>query len=350
MLCLDPLRHVIAPGVQWLFDSDVFVADSLEEDPRQEPVVLRAEDGKSVYVVSSPRGGRDLVVRHVKPAVGGRRFVVIEGKARMPAPLAGTPAVVGTSLLVPMANGVLARLPLPLPAEPNPLSVSNWRNERATADVPGHVVALGEDRFLTTDGGRGLTCWEWAAGANASKSLPDGDIPTLSLSDRIVSLPVRLPGPQARVCVADAGGHITLLEVTGKGELAVKKTWAVGGVVTTGPFVGQTGNVLRIGAVVERSRLVWIDPSGEVLWNCRTADDDPIVGQPREADGMIVIADQSGLYIALDPKDGSKLGPGYRLRGSIAPVASPVAFGKDRFLAPLSDGTVMLLSAKKLVK
>jgi hypothetical protein len=59
---------------------------------------------------------------------------------------------------------------------------------------------------------------------------------------------------------------------------------------------------------------------------------------------MLLVADQSGRFVGLDPATGRRLGPGYTLRASAAPAASPVAFGPHRAFAPLSDGTVLLLS------
>jgi outer membrane protein assembly factor BamB len=257
----------------------------------------------------------------------------------------------------------MARVPLPIPANANPDTAQDWRADRAGPDTVGHMIALGNDRFLTTDGSSGLSCWEWKPKANLPDLLPPakaGIAPTLELTDpsggsppRIVSAPLLLPGKPGdppRVCVADAAGRLSLIEVLPNGDLVVKKTWDVGGTVTTGPFLADRQN-LRIAAVVDKSRLVWIDPARNVvLWNYRTADDDAIVGTPRLVDGMVVVADQSGLYIGLDPQMGDKAGPGYRLRGSVAPVATPVAFSKGRLLAPLSDGTVMLLSARRLLK
>ena len=60
------------------------------------------------------------------------------------------------------------------------------------------------------------------------------------------------------------------------------------------------------------------------------------------------LAEQSGRYLALNPATGQPLGPGYGLRGSLAPAANPVAFGTDRLFTPLSDGTVMLLPINRL--
>ena len=78
---------------------------------------LPAEDGKSVLVVVCPRGGLEMVVRQVKPGIG-RRLRFTEARVKLPATLRGTPAVVGKHLVIPMANGVVTRLPLPLTETP----------------------------------------------------------------------------------------------------------------------------------------------------------------------------------------------------------------------------------------
>ena len=69
--------------------------------------------------------------------------------------------------------------------------------------------------------------------------------------------------------------------------------------------------------------------------------DAALVGRPRLVDGLVVVADESGLIVGLDPATG-KAGPEYRLHGSTAPAASPVGFGADRLFVPLSDGTILL--------
>jgi hypothetical protein len=96
---------------------------------------------------------------------------------------------------------------------------------------------------------------------------------------------------------------------------------------------------------------VWIDPASKrILWRYDTKSKDAIVGQPRWVEGMVVAADQSGLYVGLDAVTGIPAGEGYRLRGSVAPVTSPVAFTSGRLLAPLSDGTILLLTTDRLRK
>jgi outer membrane protein assembly factor BamB len=367
LFSLDPARYPLKADTQWLSDNrNVFLAGSLDENPNQEPMVLRSADGQSCFVVACPRGGRNVVVRHVTRGADGR-LRSSEGSAELPAPLGGTPAVMGDRLLLPLTNGVLARVPLalpPMPAMPvEPESGPDWRSARAVPDSRGHAVSLDGDRFLTTDGGRGLKTWEWPVNGQCNELPAGGEESTLELRDRIVSAPLRLlskPGAPVQVCVADSAGNLFLFEVQGNGALVAKRRWQLtdkvatreGGIEIRGPYLLKTARGMRVACVVEQSRLVWIDPRKDgILWKHETAKGDGIIGQPQVAEGMVVVADQSGLYVGLDPVTGKPLQEeGYRLRGSVAPVASPVSFGQGRLLAPLSDGTVMLLAAERLRK
>jgi hypothetical protein len=72
------------------------------------------------------------------------------------------------------------------------------------------------------------------------------------------------------------------------------------------------------------------------------------VGRPRLVGGMVVVADDSGLVVGLDPEKGTVVGKPLQLPGSTAPAASPVGFGDDRLFTPLSDGTVLLPPLKRL--
>jgi hypothetical protein len=74
------------------------------------------------------------------------------------------------------------------------------------------------------------------------------------------------------------------------------------------------------------------------------------VGQPQVIEDMLVLAFQSGCYIGLDLKSGAAKGPGYTLRASVAPAATPVPYGSGRLFTPLSDGTALLLPIEQLRK
>jgi hypothetical protein len=60
------------------------------------------------------------------------------------------------------------------------------------------------------------------------------------------------------------------------------------------------------------------------------------------------VADADGRFVALDAATGKPVGKGYTLKGTVAPAATPAAFGKEKLFAPLTDGTVLLLGVEQL--
>jgi hypothetical protein len=153
------------------------------------------------------------------------------------------------------------------------------------------------------------------------------------------------------VLVADHKGVVMLLK---KDSLGLARKWTLPGRITAGPFLRGD----RVGFVVDHTRLAWLDPSKEEApWVYQTRGDaklkqEPprIVGEPQQIDDMIVVCDESGQFVGLDPKDGKPRGDGYTLKSAVAPAAPPVAFGPGRAFAPLTDGTIMLLSLDRLKK
>jgi PQQ-like domain len=349
---LDAGRYPVRPGARWLSDSKMRpLADSLPENANQPPHVLPSEDGKTVHVLAFPGNGLEMIVREVDSAGPMGALQVKVCKVALQHKLAGEPTRVGDHILLPLADGTLGRLTVPIdPAMPNFESGLPWRAERAGTEALGFVVGVGPGRFVTSDGAGGLAAWEWKPKNPVWQALPTGraNDPTLSLKARITGM-VRVPGKEVLLAVSDAAGKVTLVEVKANGAMVVPRSWDMKGQVTTGPFVRTAGGAARIGCIVDRSRLVWIDPAIEkILWDYPTPAKDAIVGIPHLADDLVVIADQGGRYIGIIEKTGIQAGKGYQLRGSIAAVASPVPFQKNRLLAPLSDGTMMLLSVGKL--
>jgi hypothetical protein len=353
VFALDPTQlEAVGKSTKLFRIPKVLIATPLDENPDQPPLLLPAEDRQSAFVVATPDNGLELVVRHVKPGgAGGRELEVTEGRVALLQRLRGRPTLVGSQLILPFADGSLARLALPLQPGGGPETGPEWRADRAHPEARCHVVALGGARFLTSDGGRGLNVREWQPGAVTWAELPEnrGDGPTLELPDHVTNA-VRVPGAAVRVAVTDAAGTLLLLEITDKGGLDVKRSWSLGGQLTAGPFVHTTDKGgARLACVVDRSRLVWIDPAKGVLaWVFETPGQDAIVGEPRLIDDTLVVADAAGRYIGIDAKTGRPLGAGYRLKGSIAPAAGVVPFDKGRLLAPLTDGTQMLLGMEKV--
>jgi hypothetical protein len=350
---LDAQRFPPTQGATWQ-SGGVRLAGPLDENLAVAPLLARAADGKSAYEVAAPGHGRSLVVRQVQWGVG-RALEMRERTVPLSSPLAGTPAVVGSMLVLPLADGALGRLKLPLPAEgaEGPETGPDWRSRRAPPDARGAVVALGPDRFLTTDGARGVTVWQWGTGADSWKSFPadrDRDAPTVELGERVVGVPLLLPaaeGGRLRLCVAGAGGLVALLSATADGGLQVERTWDMGKPMTTGPFPCRlAGGAVRVGCLAgkDNSQMAWLDPKQEgVRWRYATPRGEAIVGVPRRSENLLIVADGAGRFVGLDVETGQAEGPGYALRGSVAPAAGPVPFGPGRLFASLSDGTALLL-------
>jgi outer membrane protein assembly factor BamB len=134
------------------------------------------------------------------------------------------------------------------------------------------------------------------------------------------------------------------------GKLARRHVWPRGGRVTAGPFLRITADGdVRIGCVLDHRRLAWIDPERDgVLWVYPDKADTEIVGRPEIVGDLVVVADQAGRIVGLDPETGKPVGTGYQLQGSVTAAASPVAYGPDRLFVPLTDGAVLLPEVSRL--
>ncbi len=246
----------------------------------------------------------------------------------LPALPQGTPALGSDFVLLPLANGVVVRVPL---GEGAPVSGPDWRGVGVEETQPGHIVALGNDDFAITDGGRALLAIHWADAKSWEKT---GEA---EMSFRITAAPA---AAERRLLVADAADSVTMLE----GErLAPSRRWSLGGRITAGPFVRGA----HAGVVVGKKRLVWLDlkKDAQPAWEFSFVA--PIVCAPELVDGLVVVADLQGGIIGLDPATGNPAGAGYRLKANEATTAAPMAFGSDLFL-PLMDGSIMLLPTAKL--
>jgi hypothetical protein len=350
LFAFDPARHTKLAAGEW-HEIDKSLYPALDDGPGAPPVLLPGPDGQSAYEVACPGDGKKLTIRRVEvnPAGGplkadAERFVLI------PSPLGGTPIVTDSMMVLPLNNGVLARLTLPLGPAPKLALGPNWRSKTAPPEAIGRLAPLGSDTFLASDGGRGLTYWQWPlpAGFIALPKAKDPDKPTLQLKEgSLTADPVLLPevtGKPRQVCIADVTGAVTLLTVAADGNLKPGTRWELGGQITAGPLVEVLpGGATRIACIVDNHRLIWLDPEKEaILWKYRGDPRPAVVGRPRLVGGMVVVADDSGLIVGLDPDKGTVVGKPLRLPGSTAPAASPVGFGDDRLFAPLSDGTVLL--------
>jgi len=290
---------------------------------------LPTVDGASVFVVTSlatqPPSVMVQVFRAGNDTPSTSTFPLQAG-------LAGTPGLGKDALVLPLGNGVLVRQAL---AGGPAVSGPNWRAEYAEVEMVGHVIPLGKDEFLVTDGSRGLKRLTWPSGSMAETKAAV-ELPNRIIAAPQVLAPARVRG-DARVCVADASNTVTLLQGDG---LQPARQWPMGGKITAGPFVRGQG----VGCIVDSRRLVWLDPEkAGIAWEYVFAAD--VVGEPqRVSDNLFIVADLSGHFAGFDPATGRMEGLGYTLRANVAPAAAPVSCGAGRLFAPLTDDTVLLLS------
>jgi outer membrane protein assembly factor BamB len=254
-------------------------------------------------------------------------------EVKLPAPLQGTPALGAGYALLPLANGIVVRMSL---SDGALVNGPDWRALGAEEGRLGHVVELSPGEFLLTDGSRGIARMVWTDGKSWDKQ--GGQ-----LAHRTVRPPVVVPATPAarpRVCVLDASDTLTLLDAE---RLSLLRSWPMPGKVTAGPFV-RGG---KIGCVVGRNQLVWLDPEQEKAAWAYGFDAD-VVGAPHIIDGMLIVGDVAGQFIALDPVSGRPLGVKRTLKANVAPTVAPLPYGAGRAFVPLTDGTILLLPLEKL--
>src|SRR5262249_47475387 len=142
----------------------------------------------------------------------------------------------------------------------------------------------------------------------------------VNLDDDVAAAPVVLArsadGIALRISVADVRGTVYLYNFEDDALKLVRK-WSLNGSITAGPFMRGD----RMGVVVGKRRLVWLDPNKDDTtpdwtWDSPGAG---IVGEPQIVEGLLLVADLSGRFVGLDPKTGKILGPGLRLSGSMGP-------------------------------
>ena len=335
---IDPKQTVIPPGQEWPLGGQVLLKP--RTDVFGEPILLPTGDGKSAYLFYATEDGRKLnavaVVAGQKPGV--------PMTVQLVAPLAGQPILAGSTLVMPLANGVLHRWII---GDKDTKQGPDWRAVKPVDSPRAFLTAFGKDGLLVSDGYRGLTVYAWPANAEPQYKKP------LAMQDRIVSAPLVLPtkeGP-ARAAVADAAGRLVLFDL--EGDTPVMK-WDMramrhGNEITAGPFPIDDKGQLRILIVVDRIKLVCLAPDDpKELWTYRSPGDG-IEARPRQMGDLLILADVSGRFDAVKP--GESVGAVFPPQATLpaAPAAAPIAFGAGHFFAPLTDGTVLLIPADALL-
>jgi hypothetical protein len=344
----------------WRSAGRSLVAEPLDDSKIRPPLLLKTDSGSLAYEIAFPGEGNEMFVRRFSYD-STTRLTKMEEQQTIKLPVAtsvaGTPVIVGNWIVVPLTNGVVFTVSL------SPLGTikkegANWRSNRLGSDARCFITPLGRDRFVATDGSRGLIFRKINETGVMSGLLrsdrpddePLGTAPDIELDDRVAAAPLVLEvrSGEMQLLVADTSSLLRTIRVSeSKAQEDLELRWNLhaGGNLTSGPFFYTPANrELRIGCVLDGRKFVWIDPrkAQSVLWTYETPGG-TIVGEPQLAEDKIVIADQSGGIVALDPATGKPRGKGCSLPGSIAPTAPPVQFDADHLFTPLTDGTVVLL-------
>jgi hypothetical protein len=329
------------------------------DDGETPPILVAGPDRKTAYEFAIPktRPGTNstLIVRRYQdqggpvPLVQPRQRQLNDRLA-----LAGNPAVSSAGILVPLSDGTILRFGLDGAFVGEGPS---WKVDRDDPGTQAHVVWLNGEEFLATDGIRSINRWRWKAGAPTYFQVPapvNRDEATIRMPANIVGEPLPLEGKgPGEVGALVACEDRTLYLIEGKKAealkpglqgLAITATWNARGKITAAPFF-----VRDFAAVIaDRNRLLLFAPGkADPLWEYKS-EGEAIVGQPQIVEDVLIVADQSGRYVGLDPVSGKPRGKGYKLQASAGPAASPVAFGPGQAFAPLTDGTILLLDLNSL--
>jgi outer membrane protein assembly factor BamB len=356
----DPAKRAGAKD-QWLVGS-LSIALSLDEGETP-PVLLPGPDGKSAYELAIPKVPKgtqaNLIVRRIVEQ-GGPLPVVqeIRHPLRDQFTLAGKPAINKSGILVPLSDGSILRFGLDGKYFGQGPS---WKLDREDPEARTYCVWLNDEEFITTQGGRNINRWQWKPGKNQFFILPpqvNPADPTIRMPADIVTEPLALPpakdGEGVRLLVACDDKTLYLVEgrvaesVMKVGDEGLKiqqgKQFKTNGKITGGPFPF----IDQILVIVDRNRLLCFKPGDrDPVWEYKS-EGEAIVGRPQLVDDMLLIADQSGRFVGIDPKTGKARGDGYTLKANVGPAASPVAFGPNQAFAPLTDGTILLLDPAQM--
>lgn len=345
---IPPAGLSIAAGETRVAEPDWLLAPTLENITGP-TVVATAADGKTIYTITpvGPAGAAKFLTRRF---VEGK--LVHTGTVSAPAALAGSPAVLGESLLLPTADGFVYRvIPGDGKLRPDTLAPGpRWWEDRRNPNAVCFVTPVSDEAFLTSDGGKILTRWTWPAGRNWG---PGGM--TWELRDRVATPPLVLPPPAsggvARLMVADASGGVWLYPLDRNAPL---RRWRPGGPVPVGKpttrFAVQpdpNGRQL-VAYVVEGRHLVCLDPDKDtVLWVKATANDPSgtLLGAPLSAGtGRWLVTDLSGRVVVFEGDTGKIVASGeVGLPGAVPAVAGTLVDGA-RVFVPLSDGSAVVVS------
>lgn len=334
-----------AGSIEWLIDERWLVAPPLA-DAGGPGWFIPASDGKSVYAVGTTLGekGSQVFVRHYTPDIG-----VTDRVSPLPAAIAGNPVICRNMAILPLANGLLYRLALdqskPLEAGPT------WRGERVSSRAVAHMTAIGDDAFVVSDGSKGLQRWSWPS--KQDEFTRQGGI---ALSDKIAAKPLLVNGNGVtQVVLSDIQGNVTFwdaerLTPTAQPLQAFRpgaQAAIPAGPLSLGPFSISDREIAYAIDGVNLIRLgLTADGKAWQLLGSERLEGTGIVGRPISFGSRLLVTERGGIFQTFDRDSGKALGEPVKLTGAFAPAAAAVPIDDTMFLAPLSDGTLLLVKIK----
>ena len=316
--------------------------------------VAISADGKVAFTVTQIITGEEnkpLAKYLIRRIEGGRK--VHEGTVTAPATVAGTPVVLGDSLLIPAADGFVYRHVAGTgKANPDTLTAGPpWAGNTRGADTC-LLTVLSETAFLTNDGGKKLVAWDWPKAGQWRPTTGGWELRERPAGAAVL-LPPAAPGEAPRLMIADAAGSVWLYPSDRGGPHLRRWRPDPGTGLPTGkpssPFVVQTDATGRsvVAYTVENKFLVCLDPERDLpRWAVRAGEeaDAILVGPPQPAGaGRWLTADLGGrvTVFAADGKKSAVLSVG--VPGAV-PATAAGSIGGTGLLAPLSDGSAVVLS------
>jgi hypothetical protein len=323
--------------------------------------VAAAPDGKTIFTITPVVTMEELkpIANYlVRKVVDGA--VVREGRARAPAgqrgsalAIAGEPGIVGGSLLLPLADGFVYRhLPGSSSTKPDTLEPGPaWSGEHHGEDSAScYITALTENSFLTSDGTKKLSHWDWPSGGQWKQNPATWELRSPPAGPGLL-LPGADGGP-ATLSIADSGGTVWLFATDRPGPpLKVLRpgTGLLPAGRPTSPLVAQrdAAGALVVAYILDERSLVCIDPVRNLPRCVVRLNDDPevtVVGAPRAAgSGKWLVTDLAGKVHLVDTATGKVEAVASTGIPGTVPAVSGSALTGTSVLTPLSDGSAVIL-------
>lgn len=341
-------RAAVGSGQVSVIPAEWVIAPAIPTVIRPTRVAL-GSNGKTLYTLTpllDREEGKPVEKWLIRRVSGGR--LVHEGTVAAPDNLAGDPVVLGDSLLVPVADGLIYRH-VPGSGRSNPdrlVPGPAWVGDRRPAAACS-ITPVSDTVFFTSDGGKKLTGWNWSPGEQWRST---GVV--LELRDRLATAPLALPGRTAgespRILAADVSGQVALYD--GQRGGSPLRRWAPGSGLPAGrptsSFALQTiaDNRTVAAYTVGNRTVICLDPERDGPASMFTptgeAESHWIEAPQPTGDGRWLVTDRGGRVWVIDhsgrPQATLSL-------GLSVPAVAVTGIGGDTAWTALSDGSAVVL-------